>query len=211
MVYSDRLNQKFSLIMQDVENLKSNDAVFKSHFSKDFIVKRERGEADMAALIRIVIGQQISNKVATTLWQKLTNDINPNDPQDVLKADDEQLRSYGLSRQKIAYVRGLAEAVQNNEIDIQSWIDKDDETVIREITALKGFGPWSAQMFMMFNLCHRHIWPAGDLGIQLGLQRYFEIETRPSEKETLQLKNHFEGKETAASFRLWALKGDALP
>jgi len=205
------LDEKFAIILKDVEELKRNDAVFKTVFPADFVVKRERGEADMAALVRIIIGQQISNKVATSLWQKLTDEIDPNDSQAILAATDDQLRSYGLSRQKIAYVRGLAEAVDNHDIDIPSWIEKDDAAVMKEITALKGFGPWSAQMFMMFNLCHRHIWPSGDLGIQLGLQRYFDMETRPSEKETLEMKKHFEGRETAASFLLWALKGDQLP
>ena len=208
---SSLLNQKFRIILDDVEHLKTTDPVFKKSFSSDFKVKRERGEADMAALIRIVIGQQISNKVATTLWQKLTNDIDPNNPDDLLKADDEQLRAYGLSRQKINYVRGLAEAVKNHAIDIESWIEADDEIVMKEITALKGFGPWSAQMFMMFHLCHRNIWPAGDLGIQIGLQRYFDMEDRPDEKQTKEMRKHFEGRETAASFLLWALKGDALP
>lgn len=165
----------------------------------------------MAALIRIIIGQQISNKVANTLWAKLTADINPNDPQAYLIASDEQLKSYGLSRQKIGYVRGVAQAVQDKAIDIESWIDKDDAIVIKEITALKGFGPWSAQMFMMFHLCHRHIWPAGDLGIQIGLQHYFDMDERPNEKQSLSMQSHFAGRETAASFLLWAMKGDTLP
>lgn len=165
----------------------------------------------MAALIRIIIGQQISNAVANTLWLKLTNAIDPNEPDAYLLAEDEQLRSFGLSRQKIKYARGVAQAVKDQTIDIATWIEKDDATVIAEITALKGFGPWSAQMFMMFHLCHRHIWPAGDLGLQLGLQKYLDAPEKPNETETLALKSQFEGRETAAAFLLWALKGDDLP
>ena len=206
-----KLDEKFALILKDVDYLLNRDPVFIAAFPKDFDVKRERGQADMAALIRIIIGQQISNKVANTLWQKLVADIDPNDPQSYLNASDDQLRSYGLSRQKIMYVKGVASAVKNRDIDIASWIDMDDETVIKSITALKGFGPWSAQMFMMFNLCHRHIWPAGDLGLQLGLQIYFQLPERPGEKETFTLQKKFEKRETAASFLLWALKGDTLP
>jgi DNA-3-methyladenine glycosylase II len=204
------LDKEFAIILQDVEALKTHDPVFNQAFDKDFQVKRERGEVNMAALIRIVIGQQISNKVANSLWQKLARDIDPNNPDCYLNESEDQLKSYGLSRQKIAYVRGVAQAVKDGAIDIQSWIEMDDAQVMREITALKGFGPWSAQIFMMFNLCHRHIWPAGDLGIQLGLQRYFNLPDRPNEKETLFMQSHFEGKETAASFLLWALKGDKL-
>lgn len=204
---TDRQEQKFDLILGDVESLLKSDPVFHNHFSKDYRIDRSRGSADMAALIRIVVGQQISNKVATALWVKLTDDINPNDPDAFLSASDDQLRNYGLSRQKISYVRGVAQAVKNGSIDITSWIDKDDVTVTKEITALKGFGPWSAQMFMMFNLCHRHIWPVGDLGLQLGLQKYFNLDDRPDEKGALSMRDHFKGHETAAAFLLWDLKG----
>lgn len=205
------LDTKFQCILDDVDYLKANDAVFSRHFPSDYQVKRARGAADMAALIRIIIGQQISNAVANTLWLKLTNAIDPNEPDAYLLAEDEQLRSFGLSRQKIKYARGVAQAVKDQTIDIATWIEKDDATVIAEITALKGFGPWSAQMFMMFHLCHRHIWPAGDLGLQLGLQKYLDAPEKPNETETLALKSQFEGRETAAAFLLWALKGDDLP
>ena len=75
MSVQNDLDEKFAIILKDVEELKRNDAVFKTVFPADFVVKRERGEADMAALVRIIIGQQISNKVATSLWQKLTDEI----------------------------------------------------------------------------------------------------------------------------------------
>ena len=205
------LDEKFDIILQDVQFLKDNDVVFKKILAPELIIKRERGNADIAALVRIVIGQQISNKVANTLWQKLTNDINPNDADDLLNANDDQLRSYGLSRQKITYVRGLAQSVKDKAINIESWINADDDTVKNEITALKGFGPWSAQIFMMFHLCHRHIWPAGDLGLQLGLQIYMDEETKPTEKEARNKQILFKGRETAAAFLLWELKGDSLP
>ena len=207
----DIVSKKKQIIADDVQYLLHNDPVFKVAFPPGFVVDRSGGEPDMAALVRIVIGQQISNKVANTLWSKLTADIDPNNPDDILNTDEEQLKSYGLSRQKIKYVCGLAEAVKNHHIDIQSWVSADDDVVLKEITALKGFGPWSAQMFMMFHLHHRHIWPAGDLGIQLALQQYFNMNERPSEKETKAMQHHFNDRETAASFLLWALKGDQLP
>jgi DNA-3-methyladenine glycosylase II len=203
------VDQKHAIILQDMKNLQKHDAVFSKMDANAAEMIRTRGNVDMAGLIRIVIGQQISNKVATNLWSKLTTDINPNDPDQILNAPEDQLKSYGLSRQKIVYVRGLANRVQLSEIDIQSWVQKDDETVRAEILSHKGFGPWSAQIFMMFHLCHRHIWPAGDLGIQIGLQKYFKLDDRPNEKEAEAMKSHFKGHETAASYWLWALKGDS--
>jgi len=164
----------------------------------------------MAGLIRIVVGQQISNKVAQNLWVKLITDINPNNPDDILNADETQLKSYGLSRQKIGYVRGLADAVKNNQVDIASWATKTSDVVRDEITSLKGFGPWSAQVFLLFHLCDRHIWPAGDLGVQIGLQKYLGLNDRPNEKQTRDKKDLFENRESAAALLLWELKGDKL-
>ncbi len=189
----------FDLIMDDVNHLLRQDTIFASAFPNGTEIKQSWGEPTMAGLIRIVIGQQISNKVAQNLWVKLQADINPNNPVEVLAADEAQLKSYGLSRQKIGYVRGLAQAVQDKTIDIDSWVQADDEFVRSEILSLKGFGPWSAQVFLLFHLCHRHIWPAGDLGIQIGVQKYLKLDTRPTEKETETRRQLFEGRESAAA------------
>lgn len=202
------LDHKFQIILDDVAELRRNDRVFSTAFPDGFEIVRERAEPDMAGLIRIVIGQQISNSVAQSLWQKMKTALNPNDPQAILNASDDHLKSFGLSRQKITYVKGLAQAVVNRDIEIDSWLSQPPDDTAKAITSLKGFGPWSAQMFLMFNLCERDIWPAGDLGLQMGLQRYFNISERPSEKHSKDYHNHFTGRGTAAAFLLWALKSD---
>lgn len=206
----DIIAQRHKVIEADVQSLLSKDPVFSKYLHNNLHIDRVLGEPTMGSLIRIVIGQQISNKVAQNLWAKLKSDIDPNNPTEILKISDEQLKSYGLSRQKITYVRGLATAVENKEIDIASWTLKDSDKVTAEITSLKGFGPWSAQIFLLFHLCDPTIWPSADLGIQIGLQKYFQMDSRPNEKESLAMKNHFVGQETAASFCLWALKGDEV-
>jgi DNA-3-methyladenine glycosylase II len=200
----------FDVIMGDVSHLLKTDSVFQSAFPQGTAIKQSWGEPTMAGLIRIVIGQQISNKVAQNLWTKFKADIDPNNPDEILAAGEDQLKSYGLSRQKIGYVRGLAQAVKDTKIDVASWIHADDEYVRQQILSLKGFGPWSAQVFMLFHLCHRHIWPAGDLGIQIGLQKYLGLADRPNEKETENHRHLFEGRESAAALLLWELKGDKL-
>ena len=196
------------LIYSDVEWLLENDPVFSKKFSQDYKIDRTFGAPDLASLIRIVMGQQISTKAAASLWQKFTTAFNPNDAIVILGASDDDLRACGLSRQKITYIRGLVQAVSDGTIDIASWTDKSDDIVQRDITSLKGFGPWSAQMFLMFNLCRRHIWPAGDLGIQIGLQRYYNLNDRPNEKAAKAMVSDFNGRETAAAFLLWDLKED---
>lgn len=193
-------------IKSDIEWLLANDKVFKSSFPADYRIERSKGEEGMAGLIRIIVGQQVSTAAARSLWQKFTNAFDPLDTIAILNASDDDLRACGLSRQKVGYVRGLAEAIQNHDIVPSSWVEKESDVVIKEITALKGFGLWSAQMFLMFNLVRPDIWPHGDLGVQNGVQLYLNLPDRPTEKETLAHGALFQGRETAAALLLWSLK-----
>ena len=193
-------------IASDIAWLLGNDPVFKTSFADDFVMERPKGEEGMAGLIRIVIGQQVSTAAARSLWTKFTDRLDPYNPEQILETNDEDLRACGLSRQKVGYVRGLAQAILDETVIPASWEHKDSETVITEITALKGFGLWSAQMFLMFNLARPDIWPHGDLGIQIGLQHYLGLDARPTEKETKAKGDLFTNRETAAALLLWSIK-----
>lgn len=193
-------------IASDIQWLLQNDKFFKNHFPQDYSIERPRGEEGMAGLIRIVIGQQVSTAAAKSLWAKFTAQFDPNNPQPILNADDDSLRACGLSRQKISYVRGLAAAILDNTLQPETWDNKSSTDVIKDITALKGFGLWSAQMFLMFNLARPDIWPHGDLGIQIGVGKYLKMNNRPTEKETLAAGYYFKNRETAASLLLWSIK-----
>ena len=160
----------------------------------------------MDGLAHIVIGQQVSTAAAESMRQKFIRAFGFNNPLGILNAPDEDLRACGLSRQKITYLRGVAQAVLDKTIDIDSWAHKTTPDIIKEITALKGFGLWSAQMYLMFNLCRADVWPYGDLGIQKGLGIYFGLDERPTEKETQAAGVRFKGRETAAAILIWELK-----
>jgi DNA-3-methyladenine glycosylase II len=198
------------IIRDHIDWLLVNDPIFQKHFSKNYKIDRARGEDGMAGLIRIIIGQQVSTAAARSMWQKFSDKFNINDPESLVRADDEDLRVCGLSRQKIGYVRGLALAVIEKKIDIASWNHKSTDQVTKEITSLKGFGLWSAHMFLMFNLARPDVWPHGDLGIQSGLGIYLGLGQRPDEKETLAKAHLFKGRETAAALLLWSIKDDGV-
>ena len=183
-----------------------NDPVFKTFFPDGYAIERTRGEDGMAGLIRIVIGQQVSTAAARSLWQKFTARFDPHDPATILAAVDDDLRACGLSRQKVTYIRGLAQAIADKKLQPEMWDKKSSDSVIAEITALKGFGLWSAQMFLMFNLARHDVWPHGDLGIQAGLGHYLGLDVRPNEKETLAHAYLFKGRETVAALLLWSIK-----
>jgi DNA-3-methyladenine glycosylase II len=131
-------------------------------------------------LLRIVMEQQLSTKVAATLWDKLCRQLNPVTPDAFLRLGEEELRACGFSRQKISYARGLAEAVASGRFDIEAVHGMDDESALAALVELKGIGRWSAEIYLMMALGRPDIWPVGDLAIQLGVQRLKGWTEKPS-------------------------------
>ncbi|MBY6203268.1 DNA-3-methyladenine glycosylase 2 family protein [Halomonas denitrificans] len=169
---------------------------------------RRSGSPSYAHLLRILAGQQLSVKAAATIYGRLIDHIgDPPDPDALLDSDDRTLRSLGLSRQKIAYARGLSEAVRDGDLVPEALAGMDDGEVIDRLTALKGFGRWSAEMFLLFSLGRADVWPADDLGIQAGLQRLLELEDRPGRREVDRLGERWKPHRGAVAIFLWHLHG----
>ncbi len=162
---------------------------------------------DFAAIVRIVAGQQVSTGAAKAIYGRLSEAINPMTPQNLLATDEDVLRACGFSRSKVAYVTGAANAMIDGTLDLDALAKKNADEVTADITALKGFGPWSAQCYLMFCLARPDIWVAGDLGIQEGLRRYLKQEKRPDAAQTLAAHEKFTPHGTAASLLLWYMKG----
>ena len=163
-------------------------------------------EAVFPSLMRTIVGQQLSTKAAGTIWARVCDGVGDISPKGFSKVDDETLRGFGLSRQKISYVRSLAEAVLSGDFVPEDLHGMDDETVLQQITALKGFGVWSAQMVLIFTLNRVDIWPSGDLGIQEGVKIYKKLDERPDSAATERFGQIFKGQRTAAALLLWKLK-----
>lgn len=193
-------------IKAGLEHFLGTDARFQALLPNGHIKHREDRHVGLAGLSRIVIGQQISAKVANTLWAKYQGKVDPSDAGAVLTLSDEDLRECGLSRQKMAYLRGAATAIQDGAINPDDWAAMDADDVAKIITSLKGFGPWSAQVYILFCLGKGDVWPAGDLGVQIGLQTYLGLSERPDEKQTLALGEQFKPYRSAAALLLWDVK-----
>jgi len=198
------------VIARDLQWLVTNDPVFREKIPDLNAMDRPKSQDGMAGLLKIIVGQQVSVAAAQSMWTKFTDHFDPTIPEPLIHASDDLLRTCGLSRQKITYIRGLAQAVIEGAVDIPSWPNKPSDQVMAEITALKGFGTWSAHMFLIFNLMRADVWPYGDLGIQIGLQYYLGDDTRPTEKETQAKGELFKGRETAAALLLWELKSGGI-
>jgi DNA-3-methyladenine glycosylase II len=158
------------------------------------------------ALVRAIVGQQLSTKAARSIYTRLTERFEGRTPtpREVLEDDPEALRAAaGLSRAKVGYLRSLAEHVMSGELELE-WLDElVDERVIAELTAVKGLGIWSAQMFLMFHLQRPDVLPVGDLGIRKAIQRAYGLEALPGPEEMETIAQPWRPHRTLACRYLW--------
>jgi len=147
--------------------------------------ERRLGEPSYAHFLRIIVGQQLSVKAAATIFGRVEAALGEDcQPERLLALSDTDLRALGLSHQKIGYARGLSSAVLEGRLRPTALAELPDDAVIEKITALKGFGRWSAEMFLLFSLGRPDVWPADDLAIQAGLHRMKNMRARPDRKRT---------------------------
>ena len=132
-----------------------------------------RGEA-LETLLRSIVGQQISVKAAASVWKKLTNLIGSIKSENVLSASSENLKSCGLSKQKTQYIINIAEHFKANDIANHSyWKGRTYLSIYDELITIKGIGPWTAEMFGMFYLLEKDIFPIKDVGIIRAMNRLY--------------------------------------
>jgi DNA-3-methyladenine glycosylase II len=134
------------------------------------------------ALVRGIAGQQLSVLAARAIWRKLIArfDGRTPTPQEILDDDPDELRvAAGFSHAKVRYLRSLAEHVLAGELELDRLAELPDEEVIRDLTAVKGIGEWTAHMFLMFTLHRPDVLPTGDLGIRNAIQRAYALEAPP--------------------------------
>ena len=124
-------------------------------------------------LVCSIVGQQLSVRAADTIEARLRALVGPLNPERLLATSEQDLRAVGFSRSKVAYSHGLAEAFLNNTITPHLLTDAPDDAVISTLTALKGIGPWTAEMFMMFGLGRLDVWSQGDLGLRRSMEHFF--------------------------------------
>jgi DNA-3-methyladenine glycosylase II len=200
-----KLLRDHAAIRPSLEHLVAHDRYFKKHFTVADIemIAHAQRPVSYESFVRTVVGQQLSVKAAETIWARVQALVNPFTPESVLKLPEPVLRGAGLSGPKVAYLRGLSEAVAGKGFDPKKLHRMSDDEVIAAITALKGFGRWSAEMVLMFALARADVFSGGDLGLREGLKRVLKLAERPSEKESIKLAERWQGHRTAASLLLW--------
>lgn len=136
-------------------------------------------EPGFPTLVHIILEQQVSLASARAAFDKLCAEVSPLTPEGVLALDDETLRRIGFSRQKSVYVRYLANAIVTGRFDVDGLATRPDDEVRSQLVALKGIGPWSAEIYLLMALCRADAWPAGDLALQVAAQSIKRLPARP--------------------------------
>jgi DNA-3-methyladenine glycosylase II len=175
-----------------------------------FIPRAEGTHFD--ALLRAIVYQQLSGKAASTILARVLAIFDNRYPSaaELLETPEDRLRAAGLSRQKLGYMRDLARHVRDGTLPIDQLDSLDDAQIIDALTAVKGIGRWSAQMFLMFRLGRPNVLPDHDLGIRKGLQRAYRMRTLPPPKKVQAIGARWSPYATYACWYLWRLlDGDA--
>jgi DNA-3-methyladenine glycosylase II len=169
---------------------------------------RERVPRDdhYGALVRAIVGQQLSVRAAQAIHGRLLELFDGRDPlpAELLAVDPEHLRtSAGLSRAKVAFLRSLAEHIETGALELGKLDALPDEEIVRELTAVKGIGEWSAHIFLMFQLQRPDVLAVGDLGIRRAVERAYGLEDLPSSDDLRSLAEAWRPHRTAACSLLW--------
>lgn len=167
---------------------------------------RRRQPADAySVLIGAVIGQQLSTKAAATIRGRVFDLFGGRapTPADLLATDELKLRAAGLSGRKVSYLRDLARHVRDGELDLEALATMSDAEVIERITAVRGFGRWSAEMFLIFHLRRPDVLPVGDLGIRRAVQIAYELDELPDAARLTELAERWRPHRTLACLYLW--------
>jgi len=158
------------------------------------------------ALVRAIVGQQLSVSAARAIYGRLTARFQgrPPTPAEILADDPEELRAAaGLSRAKVGFLRSLAEHVISGELELERMEELSDEQVTAELVAVKGLGVWSAHMFLMFHLERPDVLPVGDLGIRRAIQRAYGLQELPQAAEIERIAEPWRPHRTLACRYLW--------
>jgi len=160
----------------------------------------------LSALVGAIVSQQLSTKAAATIFGRfvaLFGDGAIPGPEAIAALSDDALRGVGLSGQKVSYLRDLCARLTDGRLILDELDTLDDAEVIEKLTAVRGFGRWTAEMFLMFRLHRPDVLPAGDLGIVTAIQRLYGLRKRPDAKRVGRLGEAWKPYRSVASWYLW--------
>jgi DNA-3-methyladenine glycosylase II len=166
----------------------------------------------LTALVGAIVSQQLSTRAAATIFGRfvaLFPDGTIPGAAAIHALEDQALRGVGLSGQKVGYLRDLCARIGDERLRLDELDALPDEQVIERLTAVKGFGRWTAEMFLMFRLHRPDVLPVGDLGIVTAIQRLYRLRKRPDPKRILKIGEPWRPYRSVASWYLWQTLAEA--
>ena len=165
-------------------------------------VLRRRSDP-FTSLARAIVGQQLSVPAASAIWEKLLVRVGSLTPHAVAQQSENTLRACGLSRPKARYILSLADHFADDSFSQSAWSRMDNDTVINELTQLKGIGRWTAEMFLIFYLMRPAILPTTDAGIRRAMANHFNNGSRLTADEMRRIAQPWRPWRSVACWYLW--------
>ena len=170
-------------------------------YNKGFLTTKNK---PFFSLCRTIVGQQISTKAADSIWLKFEAKCKKKiNPKTVLKLSTRTLKSAGLSRQKVKYLKNIAENFRNKSFNVRELNKMNDEEAINYIIKIKGLGVWSAEMFLMFNLNRPDIFPIKDIGLLRAISKNYKTSYPPSKRFLDKISRLHAGYRTMFTWYMW--------
>ncbi len=167
--------------------------------------------ASFATLMHVIVAQQVSTHAARAISQRLTERVGTLLPASFLALGDDDLRAIGFSRQKVVYGRDLAAAFADGRLAIAKLRRLDDEAAIAALSAVKGIGRWSAEVFLLFSLQRPDVMPAQDLALMVAAQRLKRLKERPTPKQLLKIAETWRPYRSYGARMLWHYYRNGAP
>lgn len=194
---------------KEIEYLKSKDKKLAEVIDKLGHLYRPVNHDLFSSIVYSIIGQQISTKAQLTIWNRMINEMGKIDSETLISAGKEKIQSFGMTFKKADYILKFAEKVQCKDIDLDSFSNKSDEEIIKELTSLDGIGVWTVEMILLHCLERPNILSYGDLAIIKGMKMVYhhkEIDKKRFEK----YRKRFSPYGSVASIYFWAVAGGAM-
>ncbi|MBI4875083.1 MAG: DNA-3-methyladenine glycosylase 2 family protein [Acidobacteria bacterium] len=185
-------------------HLKRADPLLKALVERIGPYAQQMAPADFPALARSIVYQQLNGKAASTIYGRLEAAVRGRvTPRTVLKLTEDRMRELGLSKQKTSYIRDLAQTTISREVDFRTLPAMPDEVVIASLTAVRGIGVWTAQMFLIFALGRPDVLPTADLGIRAAMKNLYGLAELPKPAEMERIAAPWRPYCSVACWYLW--------
>ncbi|NLN42486.1 MAG: DNA-3-methyladenine glycosylase 2 family protein [Clostridiales bacterium] len=194
----------FQYGQKEIDYLKKRDKILGKAIDEIGMIKREVIPDLFTALIRNIIGQQISSKAASIIWNRVKEHFTEITPETIVKATNEEIQQCGISARKVDYIKGVAQAVVQGELNLHELHTLPDDEVIKRLSSLKGVGVWTAEMILIFSMQRPDVVSWGDLGIKRGMMALYGLEELTREQFE-KYRKRYSPYGSVASLYLWTI------